>query len=335
MSKVLWLPSALRAEGATVKVVAGWQDRGRPASTGGFDPYATGWHHTGTKTSMANPCPTLHTCIVGRPDLAGPLCAALIGYDGIIHVIAAGRANHAGKSNGVGPLFVGDGNTQMVGFEIDYDGTQAMSPQQYEASIMAGAACERHFGHGENYCLGHKEWSVTGKWDPGGYNMNSMRADVGARLQSSPGGGTSGGDEDDVTKYVSLSGPGFVMKNGADWTPCKLDTENSDQNDVHSGEYAWLYLSDSYYQAMTVLGSVKASTPDTTLMVRWAEYDSGGNYKSSAGTTEYPLTSGSTSVKDQTTDLCAAKNKVRCEVKPVGGDIEIASVGVRALFWPR
>ena len=70
-------------------------------------------------------------CVNGRPDLPGPLAHVVIGYDGVCHVIAAGRANHAGESNGNGPLATGDVNAQLVGAEIDYDGTQPMGSAQY------------------------------------------------------------------------------------------------------------------------------------------------------------------------------------------------------------
>ena len=102
---ITWLADALRKEGCKVKECSGWKNAGRPASTGGFNPYGVLWHHTaGPKAGPNNPAPSLQTVIHGRPDLPGPLAHVLIGWDGTCHVVAAGRANHAGECNGFGPF---------------------------------------------------------------------------------------------------------------------------------------------------------------------------------------------------------------------------------------
>jgi N-acetylmuramoyl-L-alanine amidase len=197
-----WLPDALRAEGCTVKAVDGWKNRGRPAATGSFEPYGVLWHHTaGAKTSMSNPAPSLGICINGRSDLPGPLAQVLIGYDGTCHVIAAGRANHAGASNGFGPFAVGDGNEMMVGFEIDYDGvTQHMSSYQQDAAVRASAACLKRFRKDARYAAGHKETSVTGKIDPYGITGDGLRDLVRKYMQGNYTPASGGGD-DPLAKY--------------------------------------------------------------------------------------------------------------------------------------
>lgn len=170
-----WLADDLRKEGCKVREYPGWRTRGRPASTGAFAPYGVLWHHTGSRSSYSNPAPTLRMCVQGRSDLPGPLCQVVIGYDGTCHVIAAGRANHAGRCSGFGPFSTGDANWQLVGFEIDYDGTQPMSPQQKDAATRASAACLRRFGHGSLYAARHAETSITGKWDTGGVTGTQLR----------------------------------------------------------------------------------------------------------------------------------------------------------------
>lgn len=177
-----WLPDALRAEGCTVVEVDGWESRGRPSSSGGFDPYGTLHHHTGTTASPSNPAPTLQTVIHGRSDLPGPLCHALIGYDGTVHVVAAGRANHAGECNGFGPFSGGDGNAQLIGWEIDYDGTQAISDAQQDAAVRASAAVLKRLGETENYAATHQETSKTGKWDTGGVTGDQWRTLIRDRM---------------------------------------------------------------------------------------------------------------------------------------------------------
>src|SRR5690606_25838951 len=93
-----WLADELRAAGLKVVEVDGWKNRGRPASTGHFDPKgASTVHHTGSLTSASNPAAGLSLLINGRSDLPGPLCQIATAYDGTVYVIAAGRANHAGR----------------------------------------------------------------------------------------------------------------------------------------------------------------------------------------------------------------------------------------------
>lgn len=138
-----WLAEAMRDEGLKVVEHSGWSSRGRPSSTGSFAPYGVLWHHTGTKTSTSNPHPTISTLINGRSDLPGPLCQLSVCYIGEVHIIAAGRANHAGQNKGSGPIPAGDGNAQMIGIEIDFDGTQLMSGVQWDASVAATAALLR------------------------------------------------------------------------------------------------------------------------------------------------------------------------------------------------
>lgn len=178
-----WLAQALRDEGCTVSEESSWKQRGRPSSTGSFAPYGVCWHHTGSTASASNPAPTLSTCINGRPDLPGPLCQVLIGYDGTCHVVAAGRANHAGSNGGFNPFPAGDGNAQLVGFEIDYNGTQAMSGPQRDAATRATAACLKRFGRAASYAVRHAETSTTGKWDTGGVTGDQIRTMVNDHLE--------------------------------------------------------------------------------------------------------------------------------------------------------
>jgi hypothetical protein len=181
MATIPWLADILRAEGVQVIEEGDWLNHMRP---GEFDPFGVLWHHTaGPPSSAENPAPSLNTVINGRPDLAGPLSQALVDFNGVFHVISAGRCNHAGESGGSGPIPAGDGNTMMVGWEIDYDGVdQHMTQTQYDASVAATAAVLRQFGRDASFARGHRETSVTGKIDPSFIDLDAMRADVAARL---------------------------------------------------------------------------------------------------------------------------------------------------------
>ena len=61
------LPTTLRARGLRVVEVDGWHGRGRPASTGGFDPVGVLCHHTATSRSSSD------AAVFGAvPALVGP-----------------------------------------------------------------------------------------------------------------------------------------------------------------------------------------------------------------------------------------------------------------------
>lgn len=187
MATIPWLADVLRAGGVQVVEEGNWRNR---MVSGSFNPIGVLWHHTAASTtSPSNPHPALNVVINGRPDLQGPLAQALVDYHGVFHVISAGRCNHAGAARASGPIPAGDGNTMLIGWEIDYNGvSQQMSPAQYSASVKATVAVLRQLGRNASYARGHKETSTTGKIDPAFINLDSMRADVAAGLNGPPTG---------------------------------------------------------------------------------------------------------------------------------------------------
>lgn len=184
------LPKLLRDEGLTVIEVKGWQTRSRPASTGGFDPVGVLWHHTGTSTRgwslSAILAYVLRVLVGGRPDLAGPLCQLSISPTGTVYVVAAGRANHAGKARASGPIAAGDGNTLYAGVEVQNSGTEGYPKEQYEAMVTTGMVLSHPgvVGCSSEAHRAHKETSVTGKWDPGALVMPRFREDIHAALNA-------------------------------------------------------------------------------------------------------------------------------------------------------
>jgi len=189
MASILWLADVLRSAGVQVVEEGDWHNRG---VSGSFNPIGVLWHHTAATSSASNPAPALNICINGRSDLQGPLCHALVDYYGVFHLVSANRANHAGWCGGSGPIPVGDGNTMLIGWEIDYNGvSQQMTPAQYSASLKATAAVLRQLGRDASYARGHRETSVTGKIDPSFIDLNVMRNDVATLLSSPPPSGWS------------------------------------------------------------------------------------------------------------------------------------------------
>lgn len=180
------LADACRKSGLRVVELPGWKTRGRPRDKGDFDPSGTLCHHTGDKADGKAYAEWLAT--KGRPDLAPPLCQVSLDREGTVYVCAAGRANHAGKAKASGPMPAGDGNTIYLGIEAQNTGTEGWGHKgtdaggnpvtQGEAYVRLVAALHTHYGWAASHSRGHKETSVTGKWDPGAYDMDKHRARV-------------------------------------------------------------------------------------------------------------------------------------------------------------
>lgn len=155
--------------GVNYRQVEGCESRGRPV--GAFDPGGVQWHHTASTSSAANPRPSLRTLVEGRPDLPGPLCQLAPDYEGVVWVVALGRANHAGAARAHGALPAGDGNALRVGFEVMTSGTQRMPAAQVDSLILATVAVLDMLGVAPadvaDHLARHADTSVTGKWDLG------------------------------------------------------------------------------------------------------------------------------------------------------------------------
>ena len=186
----------LARHGVRVLTEPGWENRGNGQTA---DYQGAIMHHTASRSSAGNPEPTRNMVVHGRPDLRGPLCNSLGGFDGSVRIIAAHPANHAGASGGrsMGPLPVTRAFNRLVwGHEIDYAGTVPMSPQQYRAATVLGAVISEVLGRTDaEWIRAHGETSITGKWDPGfaldrTIDMNRFRADVKA-VRGGPGLPTS------------------------------------------------------------------------------------------------------------------------------------------------
>jgi|KBSSwiStaDraftv2_1062776.scaffolds.fasta_scaffold07719_5 peptidoglycan hydrolase-like protein with peptidoglycan-binding domain len=175
---LVWLPSVLRNADLKVALVDGWESRGR-GDVGTI--HGVICHHTAT--NAAGNMPTLDMLIRGRSDLPGPLAQLGLGRDGTFYVIAAGRANHAGKGTWQG---LSSGNTNFIGIEAENSGLKSDFPWpaiQMDAYRRGVAAILEKIGKGPEFCAGHKEYArpIGRKPDPS-FDMNSFRASIAAVL---------------------------------------------------------------------------------------------------------------------------------------------------------
>lgn len=163
------LPEHLRERGLTVVTHGDWASRGSAS----FDPKGVVCHHTGPWSTVPA---MVELCIRGRRDLPGPLCHAVLAPDGVFHVIAGGRANHAGPGGWKGL----SGNSSVVGVEAMHSGAAgAVWPALQRRAYSQGVAaiCEL-LKVNEAMVCGHKEWAPGRKVDPAGIDMARFRAEV-------------------------------------------------------------------------------------------------------------------------------------------------------------
>lgn len=176
------LPAILRSYGLKVTAVPGWRKRGRPASTGDFDPAGVLCHDSVTSTKWTIAA-VLRLLIGGRKDLAGPLCQLGLSRRGRVYIIAAGRANHAGWAKSSGTVGSGDGNMLYIGIEGFNNGVdETWSEDQYKAyqllcAILSVVVTKNSF----QTVRGHKETSITGKVDPT-FDMDVFRGGVESKM---------------------------------------------------------------------------------------------------------------------------------------------------------
>lgn len=125
------------------------------------------WHHDVSPRSGTYPLRSMLRD--GRKGLTGPLCH--IGFDrnGVVHVVGAGKANHAGTGKVTGVVRNG-GNTRLIGIEMTSAGTRPWdwTAAQLREMPKLGAALGDIFGFGSSKNWAHYEYSNGGKIDPAG-----------------------------------------------------------------------------------------------------------------------------------------------------------------------
>ena len=90
---LLDLPAILRrAPGLAVVEHPGWRTRGHGGMTSADGVVC---HHTAGPAAGVSP--SLGVIVDGRPDLPGPLAHLFLDRAGVVHVVAAGLAYHAGQ----------------------------------------------------------------------------------------------------------------------------------------------------------------------------------------------------------------------------------------------
>lgn len=173
------LAAIARRTGFPVVEEWGWKSRGHGSFRGVRSVIA---HH-----DAANQGPHTFNTVIrdGHSTLAGPLSQFALRRDGVIHVVAAGVAWHAG-SNINDALY---GNYYSIGIEAGNNGVGERWPDvQVRVYVALCAELCRAFGLPASRVMGHKEIAPSRKIDPAGINMHDFRSRVAAYLNNGGGG---------------------------------------------------------------------------------------------------------------------------------------------------
>lgn len=172
-----WLGTVLRNAGLEVRELDGWQTRGNAT----INPKGVVVHHDASHASTSD-ASYAKFLARGRTDLAGPLYNVRAARDGTQWVIAAGKANHAGKGGWKGLA----GNSSVFGYDLANNGVgEAYPAVQLRSAETAIAAICRFLDIPADMVCGHKEWRSS-KPDPAGIEMGPFRSLIRSRLVSPP-----------------------------------------------------------------------------------------------------------------------------------------------------
>ncbi|MEU6594798.1 N-acetylmuramoyl-L-alanine amidase [Streptomyces sp. NPDC046881] len=351
--------AALKAEGVPFTELAGWTERGRDTATGkAFGPvHGILNHHTAGVDSLRV------IATAGVPGLPPPLAHALLRKDGVVVLVADGRANHAGPvAENVFLAIVAekplpkqdktrtvDGNDSLYGLEVENrgDGEDVYTRAQYDSMVRFNAALCRLHGWSEGSAAGHLETSVEGKPDPAGpvagygrrgrflFTMAQFRRDVAERLshQANWSPPTTQETPTVTPDYVNLGlAHGFQLAPDL-WDAIEFTTEWNDEPDGHA------LNSPSFVKgAARFTGSLslrfEGLAVGEVVQVRMSEYDDAGNLKLDHPIHEIIGTPGGTYGVVPLTKRLAAGRNMRVRLMNLGAEeIEVASAVLTALAW--
>lgn len=207
--RLLDLADFLRKAGLTVMEADGWKERGVPFAA---KPDTIVCHHTATSSRVAGDLPTLGVLIRGHSTLPGPLSQLGLSRTGVVHVLASGKANHAGR----GRWMRQESSARTIGIEAEHPGgTTGWPREQYAAYVDLVAALCRYLDIPPAQVAGHKEWATPAgrKVDPN-FDMTLFRQVVEARLAPPPAPPRMFQEEDSMTFVFNNQGTTYLRDGG-------------------------------------------------------------------------------------------------------------------------
>ncbi|MBG6085801.1 peptidoglycan recognition protein family protein [Zhihengliuella flava] len=197
MPRVTTLFRVLKSWGLTVEYVPGWSTRGSTS----FDPVGVVGHWTAGPRGT-DKRPSLRIVTEGRPSLPGPLCNVYLDRRGVCVIVAAGRANHAGKGAWRGY----SGNSRFLGIEAEAADNADWTDAQREAyPILCAALLDAIGSTDAGMVCGHSEYAGPRKIDINGYTPNQLRAQTQSVIDGLRPVGNLDPEEDlTVSQYTEL-----------------------------------------------------------------------------------------------------------------------------------
>lgn len=312
-----WLGEVLRAAGCRVVEEDGWKTRGRPG--GSFTPRGVMMHHDASPAGeTSNGVDVIRD---GRPGLEGPLAQLWLAYDGTWHVVAAGRANHAGEGQWHA-IPRDQGNTFCIGIETDHTTNEQWTAGQRSAALAGVAALCDHLGIRtrsglQDWFCAHKEYAAGRKPDPDPLDMAYAREQLLAYT----------GEDAPVQRIQKSTGAVRTLVN-EEWRDLRFADDGQDDG---TGTYAICPGPTDWYV--------------TTVQV-YAEGPAGGRfylrpYKDAGGDDQdlYPMRSyevgpdGKAYVELSQSGSVSAGKYLRVQGKAAAADVRLTSTRVQAALW--
>ena len=189
------LAKVARRAGYPVKEIAGWKRRGRAPMSGVRSIIC---HHTAG--GARGNAPSLGVVKNGRPGIPGPLAQIVLGRDGTIYIVAAGRSNHAGRVSATRYT-----NSYAIGIEAENTGREKWPARQMDAYAKLCRALADHYKVPISQVRGHKEVArPKGRKPDPSFSMNAFREMVRKRKGAPVKGGTTSSKTYREVKYGQL-----------------------------------------------------------------------------------------------------------------------------------
>ncbi|MEV5427939.1 N-acetylmuramoyl-L-alanine amidase [Streptomyces sp. NPDC052701] len=341
------LVAALKAEGCTVHEVGDWRTHNRNHKGPWGPVHGVMVHHTVTGPGTD----VVGLIYRGHSALPGPLATGCITKDGVVHLTANGRANHAGGGDGdvldavIGESYGAypppthehdgsagavDGNARFYGWECENagDGRDPWPLAQYAAMVRATAALCRAHGWGHRSAIGHLEWSDQ-KPDPRGFDMADFRRDV-ADCLARPAGQWEG--KDPMPQYVNLGiAEPYQLAPGV-WDSVEFTTEWTDETGDHATGGSVFVRGPARFTG-TVSLRVDGLPVGAVVQARMAEFE-GDRHRADHPIHEITGTAGGTFAVVPLTKRLASGRSMRVRLlNQAGLPVTVTSAVLTAMVW--
>lgn len=159
--------------GVPVHFVPGWETRGSET----FDPLGVICHDTGGSATSRD-ADDIRVLLEGSATAPAPISQLYLSRSTGVHIVAAGRCNHA-RVGRAGPL-QGKGNTNLWGIEAAANPGRPWPVDQYRWYVLLVAVlCRRSGGWSPaRNVAAHREHQPGEKVDPQGIDMGPFRAAI-------------------------------------------------------------------------------------------------------------------------------------------------------------